>query len=162
MRYVAFTITLFLAMPARAQETTVWFTILARGGTEDVEIGPDGGLVPYRLWMQTDPLGTPGNFGIWGLSVTIETNLGVAQTPLKRELPPRFAGGVGGRLGAPIEDDLAMGAVQRQSGRGGVMQCNRCRPKRSSSRWVRSAHCSPSSHRDRVHGADPSGVGKSA
>ena len=118
MRYVAFTITLFLAMPARAQETTVWFTILARGGTEDVEIGPDGGLVPYRLWMETDPLGTPGNFGIWSLNVTIETNLGVIQARLKRELPARFA--VGGELGDTKDDDLTtIFATQRSSGRGG-------------------------------------------
>ena len=80
MARIAIPIWLLTASWASAQETTVWFTILGRGGTEEVEIGPEGGLVPYRLSMETDPLGTPGNFGLFMVSITIDTDLGVSQS----------------------------------------------------------------------------------
>ena len=79
---IAIPIWLLTASLASAQETTVRFTILGRDGAEEVEIGPEGGLVPYRLSMETDPLGTPGNFGLFIVSITIDTDLGVPQAPV--------------------------------------------------------------------------------
>ena len=82
MRYWAIPILSAATAAASAEETTVWLSILGRGGAEEVEIGPEGGLVPYRLAAQTDPIGTPGNHGLWSVFITIDTDTGVEQQPV--------------------------------------------------------------------------------
>ena len=117
MARFAIPIWLLTAPLAWAQETTVWFTILGRGEVEAIEIGPEGGLVPYRIYVQTDPPGTPENFGLVSIWITVETDTGLAQARLQSELPPFFDRGQA--FGTPVGDDLIDLSAALRSGRGG-------------------------------------------
>ena len=108
---IATPIWLLTASLASAQETTVRLTILGRNGTETVEVGPEGGLVPYRLLVETDPVATPGNFGIWSPSITIVTDTAIAQQPVLT-LDPSFVSLFSGPFlstGRPVEPGIIEG-----------------------------------------------------
>lgn len=73
MRYLSLLTSLMLAVSAQAQGSTVWITILGPGDADEVTVG-FGASLPYALYVETDPLGTPGNFGLERIIVTIDAD----------------------------------------------------------------------------------------
>ena len=87
---------------AAAEATFVEFSIFGDGGASTVEIGPDGGTVPYTLFVETDPLDTPENLGLGLILITIDTDTGVAQLPTIQFEPPFTDGWLFGLYGDDV------------------------------------------------------------
>ena len=101
------------AGPAAGAFVTV--RILGEDGTNRATIGPEGGRVPYSIFVETDPVGTPGNLGLAMLGLTLYTGRDGPQLPVM-EFGPDFQRWWQLGAGFPIGGDIVgISADQRRT-----------------------------------------------
>ena len=105
MRCVLAAITVIGLCAAGADAAMVRFQILTGDGETEGRIGPEGGRIPYQIIVETDPLGTPDNFGLASVSFTLTTNTGVPQLPATG-FGPDFESWGRHSFGEPVNDDV--------------------------------------------------------